>query len=288
MNCLRLHRSCAPIALVWLMLGACGSDDDGDKQTPPPPGQNFATSYARIYCEGLKSCCDAAGEPLDLAACRQAYEGSLAAVNATQFDQEAAKQCLAELPSSLASCSPAKPSTCSRVLSGDAAPGQPCEHDADCKLPAQGWAICARETEDESIKGTCKSVPPPQEGQPCLAEESANEIFICEADPAFYCNYDLNTCWLRAPRGGDCSGDVACALDSRCEPVTRKCVARTAIGSACSVSSECIEGAYCDAGTCAAQKTAGQPCTAFDECAGGCDVDLGACSPVSSCAVLGE
>lgn len=262
------------IGAVALGGAGCGDDDD------PSPAERFASRYADIYCAGMAPCCQAAGNPHEVDACRQLFGlFGYAAAQAKHFDSAAADQCLVELETTLATCDTREPEVCGRVFSGDRAPGQPCESEADCALPASGDTTCDYSFESGSDpSGICKVVLPAADGQPCGDTGSTTELHRCTEDPGFYCEHATNTCRARVPVGADCSSGQ-CAVDARCDSATLTCVALAPVGGKCSGSSDCVAEAFCDpSGTCFAKKAAGEACSGFDECSGFCDSDTGKCT----------
>lgn len=269
-----IARLALPGALALLSTLSCSDDDP--KETA---ATRFMERYAEIYCTGAAPCCAASGSAHDVGACEQfiGVFGRLAALDAKHFDQAAADQCLAELQASLATCNMSDPDVCDRVLSGNASPGQPCDGDYDCALPATGVARCDfTSTEGGEVSGVCKSVLPGAEGTSCAYDQAATQIYECDEEDGLHCDYATDTCHALVAIGQACSSG-GCVAEAFCDSVTQKCVARKAIGEACSFSSDCVETAGCTGGSCVAKKAVGEACTTSSECQGFCDSETNKC-----------
>lgn len=256
-------------APLWLIV-ACGDD-------PPTSRQEFASRYADLICPRLSPCCEATGKQNDVGACKR-FIGLLSGTSNTTFNQAAADACLAALADW--SCTEEEPAVCDAVLSGTVAVGGNCDSTSDCAAPVQGGVTCHVDySSGRSAKGVCKLQPVPAAGQPCGPDSStATEYFVCDEDPAFYC--DSGTCTARSAIGQECAGYTGCAPGAYCDtnvsPWT--CTALAKVGESCG-GVGCVEGAYCDSGSCAKKKPMGEPCQGYDECEGSCDTQSGKCQP---------
>jgi hypothetical protein len=264
----------AACALLCSSLSGCGDDDESGGA-----GAGFMNEYANVYCSGVAPCCAAAGSEHDVSACKQFFEfyGSVAARSAKHFDAAAADQCLVDLQAALASCDSKEPASCSRALSGDAAPGAACDDDIDCALPPAGTARCDLDFETDT--GKCQVLLPPEEGKPCGLGSTESEVYDCTDHPLFYCGSD-SLCVARVAIGSPCTSSNDCTADGFCDTTSNVCVAKIAIGQSCA-SAECVDEAYCDAAdSCQQKKAAGQACTEVEECEGWCDSTTSTCKAV--------
>lgn len=264
-------------------LAACSSGGDSGG-----PAQDWYAKYAHAICTGIAPCCKAEGNPHDPAACVQffTYLGNAGLQhsldNGGHFDAAAADQCLSELQGYFDSCSGSGsgPDVCQRVVDGTAPAGGACQTDFDCAVPAQGTVSCLLGS-GSSSHGTCVQHLPAEEGKPCDTS-SANQttVYDCSSDPAFYCDYNSNTCVKKLAVGQSCDTGT-CVDDASCQPDAQSgastCQPLAALGAACAGYGSCVSDAYCDSGTCVAKLAAGASCTG-DECLGYCDSTTNTCS----------
>lgn len=134
---------------------------------------------------------------------------------------------------------------------------------------------------------------------PCLAlradtdEPAAGVGEDCEAADCrsdLYCDESSNcpVCQMRPGAGGDCSGNVECAVGTYCEPSSELCTAAKAVNATCNDDDECVSN-YCHEalGTCQLPIAKGQACGVGDRCAGFLLCDNGTCAsrrmPGESC-----
>jgi hypothetical protein len=114
---------------------------------------------------------------------------------------------------------------------------------ASCTLASQcarGLA-CVRTT--GATTGTCGTYP--ATGQDC------SNVATCD-DSHDFCAQATHLCTKRIAPGGDCATEPAgCLRYARCDTTTQKCVAKSAAGSACVDSSDCLGSLQCTNGVCA-------------------------------------
>lgn len=145
---------------------------------------------------------------------------------------------------------------CENVFVGLVPDGGDCATSRECAVAGHVCDIVPGDT-----LGKCIALPP--EGQPCTNDEQCADGLIC----AF--SSGAPTCFKPLADGGNCSGDWDCS--SRfCDSKTNLCAPRKTIGSACTATNECVDGAYCEMQSmkCAAQKAGNEACTVDDECLG--------------------
>ena len=67
--------------------------------------------------------------------------------------------------------------------------------------------------------------------------------------------------------GQACGPTAPCArMDNYCDPSSLICVTLPIEGQPCTGGGQCVQYAYCDAGTCQIRPAAGQACTAASGC----------------------
>jgi hypothetical protein len=248
-------RACwaAALAGAW-SLSACsgsgsgGAGGAGGTGAAPNSLEDFLAAYEQAICDDSAPCCAAVGASANIAACKQLVSSltslvlSAASKGTIQYDGANAAECLAAFQQAAASCDQSlmEASACDTVLTGTVQPGGACEINTECIAPPGGDTSCT--------DGACVQEPRGVAGSPCKG--------TCTQDGT------VTVC------SGNGSGDANCYTNDglRCDESTNLCAAPLPIGaSGCSTGDDCVEGAYCDAGTCAAGLPVGSPCT-FDEC----------------------
>ena len=157
--------------------------------------------------------------------------------------------------------------TCAAKIAagGDCSPsGSKCADDLFCKRESTAsTAICAAFIAD---------------GQPCTRND--------ECVAGRWCNVvagtSAGTCGVPPARGQACP-NVACDSSADlCDPTSKTCVARIAVGGDCTaIPTGCVVYANCDATTkkCVARKRGGEACVQTSDCLGGVDCTGGVCVP---------
>jgi hypothetical protein len=212
-----------------------------------------AAAFVADYCDVYKPCCTAAGLPGDGKACRDMFASTSspqAKYDATQGDA-----CLTGLQqqstmSGFCEGSIVPPSACSRAFGGNA--GSDCIQDGDCPSSTQGQVQCVSGAINGMPVRKCQVLVRGQAGSmPCVGTvrggqteysgTSSGDIpdqgYLCDEADGLRCDRD--------PDRGDA------------------CVALTADGANCMLSTDCVVGDFCDAnggGVCAARKGNGAGC----------------------------
>ena len=171
----------------------------------------------------------------------------------------------------------------SEECAGDASCDFPCNSDECCagtcvadevEPDPDPVAIGADCSEADCVDGAyCGDDP-----EVCVA--AANEGEACPGFGADYCVdglfcdafFEASTCYRPGAEGETCDpargfGIVACVrTDLWCDPADTTCKKRPAPGEACDIEVDnCIDYAYCVAGTCVAKPGAGEACGGTDE-----------------------
>jgi hypothetical protein len=268
--------------LLACSLFGCGSisiagPTDPDDQVPPADALgSFSRRQAQVICENLEPCCTGHGYSYDVEGCRARLAGELAlrdtvASAGAVVDATAIDVCLARARDYAVACVPSDEVTraykdaCLRVLTGPMEQGEPCSHDLACKQPkgGEGHARCA--------SGTCVLELPPTEGEPCVAK--APSYSNCDTAVDTYCSLSAGKCLKRAPLGAPCLDTGGCLEGSYCR--AGLCVAKAPAGGDCGGYGDgCLAVGACEPATktCAARRALGEPCNLASECgSGSCD-----------------
>lgn len=126
----------------------------------------------------------------------------------------------------------------------------PCVESAYCDAAAMPPTCQARKDNGDACdaQGQCK------EGQRCDVKGS------------------LPTCYLLSKRGAGCNPALEAGgcirYDDYCHPMDRKCTALPGDGQPCTEAGECLDYAYCDAGTCRKRPIEGGACSDTIKCLG--------------------
>jgi hypothetical protein len=106
---------------------------------------------------------------------------------------------------------------------------------------------CAVNGNPATTVGAC--VKPPARGEPCTG------LFTCDSGGDF-CDPATRTCLARVAVGGACTPNTDdCVLYASCDATTSTCVARGAVGAPCvaAAGSSCLSGLTCANGVCATE-----------------------------------
>jgi hypothetical protein len=249
----------------------CKSDAD--------PGAAFVGRYCDIY----KPCCTAAGLPGDGAACRATFASTSSP--RAKYDATAGDACIAGLMQQsgqpgFCEGSIVPPSDCLRAFGG-AGVGS-CLQDADCAPSSQGDVRCVSATMNGQTTLKCQTQILGSAGAtPCVgsvrggvtlyAGTSSGEIpdqgYLCDAADGLRC--DGTACVALTAEGASCMLSSDCIEADFCDATTGTCAARKPIGAACiDQALECQDGAYCQTTgmTCVAQMDVGGACTDNVQC----------------------
>lgn len=288
------------LLVVALWLGACGGGD-GDSI----PIDQLAGRAMDVVC-ALEIRC---GAVPDRAACDEIVNQRLqleADVKAGKviYDGRAAATCLNAYStfgcsaSDVALFSASRLQSCEDAVKGTVATGGSCLSDDEClsqacdrsacngtveccagtcaaKIPAGGDCsvaearcadelFCRRSTTDQTAICTARI----GDGQPCISTD------VCVAGRR--CNIvtgtGAGTCGAFPAHGQACPGNACDSSTDVCDPASKTCVSRIALGGDCSAfGTGCVAYANCDptTKTCVARKRAGEACAATTDCLGG-------------------
>jgi hypothetical protein len=114
-------------------------------------------------------------------------------------------------------------------------------------------------------------------GQPCSASDACALGSICH----LAATNGPGVCGPYPKLGENCDPAIRPCADeaNTCDATTKKCVARTAVGSSCQYTTECVLYAKCDpaTGTCVATKLTGGACVDRSDCLGSLNCTAGTC-----------
>ena len=197
-----------------------------------------------------------------LQSCKETFKGTVSIGGACLMDEECLSQSC-EKPacnSSIACCA----GTCMAQIpaGGDCSSGGECADDLFCRYNG---------TDQVS---TC--IAPIADGQPCT------DVDICVTGRR--CNLvagtRAGTCGVLPAHGQSCPDTSCDSLTDTCDPVSKTCVSRIAVGGDCSAApSGCVAYASCDPATktCLARKRAGEACAQAADCLSGLSCSGGVC-----------
>jgi hypothetical protein len=281
----------SPLLGVVALAGVIAGLDAGCKDDPPDPAVQFIVDYCAIY----QPCCVAAGRPGDGVAC-QALVASARSPEAP-YNAPAGGDCISRLR--MMANEPGfcegeilPPSSCSRVF-GEMPEGV-CIQDSDCPPSDQGEARCiAGGTETPRCQIQARGAV---DSAPCIGDVRGGVVFytgtmsgevpdlgyLCDAADMLRCDTaQTGACVALTAVGAPCVLSTDCADAAFCDANTGTCAPRNPAGSACiGQALECADGSYCDAAsmTCAAQLDVGTYCTDNVQCLTGNCPD-GTCQP---------
>ena len=275
-------RSLAPLALVPLLVFACGG---GEAVLPPPGVTEFANSLAHALCDNLAGCCKTNGFSFDAGAClaqtqtaAQTYMIGPGVADGARYNPTAASACLALYTSRAQACDdallsgiptdlPGGGESCPNLFVGVVAPGQPCTSTFDCAPgPSGSTVVC--EALGVSAVPTCTVTG--TMGARCTVGNCYPSGLTCV----------YSACAERSSVGGECVSDSDCVPSAYC-PQSGKCAARDLpTGAPCESSpNACGVGSYCNGATSSATCTPdlgyGAPCTQNAACGACNDVACG-------------
>lgn len=270
-----MKRLLGGVFLGWAAFTGCGgSTDGGGTNATPIAKEQFAGELARAVCNNIGSCCQQAGYPHDPTQCAALLEGMYKnmTAGAVQYDPQKGGECVAYAASMVKACSDAPdPGPCENVAVGTVPAGGKCTSSAECIAPAGGDAGCN--------DGVCVQQPRGKLGDGCSSTctEDGNTTSCsggmggassgnasCFTNDGLVCRDD-GKCGAAAKVGETCSYDD-CVASAYCDMSAEKCVARVAVGGACTGEGQCADGAYCDGAKCATEKPQGAPCVESNEC----------------------
>ena len=296
------------LIVAALCLGACGAGD-GDSI----PIDELAGRAMDAVC-ALEIRCGAAP---DRAACEESVYQRLqleADVKAGKviYDGRAAAACLNAYGTLGCSASDAAlfnashQQSCDDVVKGTVAAGGSCLTDDEClseacdkstcnsaleccagtctaRIPAGGDCsavgarcaqdlFCRRNTVDQTAICTARIA----DGQPC----TSSDVCVTGRRCNLVTGTSAGTCGAFPAHGQACPGDACDSTSDVCDPASKTCVSRIAVGGDCSaISTGCVAYASCDPATktCVARKRAGETCAATTDCLSGVACTDGVC-----------
>lgn len=303
---MKLARVLAMLSVLALgtSLAACsdsGNAGTGSTSLGGPSGGGSATGLIDALCTALHSCCVADGKESSRDACVTFYTalsanaklGPNAAACESYLRQHAGdgQVCEGGLQGDDDICEDAlelndKGSTPKRAL------GQTCDFEDDCAVATPGAkADCRHDFNGGSTVTACVELVTVQAGAPCgysMTDDGyPSQVFgsstpsddpptytygICQFKDGLFCDGTTRTCKAFGNIGEPCTGFDSCVKAATCQyeqsSSKQVCVARAAIGEACSNSSSesCVEGAACKDKICVAQKKAGEACALSSDC----------------------
>jgi hypothetical protein len=268
--------------LLPLLFSACSGGGGGASL----PLADYLAQLPAARCAMAVAC----GRVADRATCEAWTTDQAPSISAAvasgklRYDGKAAAACLDQY--NRADCSvtaQAAPSRCPEVIEGNVAPGGACSNDDQCANGScQVNGACAAGT---CCAGTCVADAAAKPiGAACQGSDRCVGDAYCEESAT-----GQGTCRNRLPAGSKCDLGQLCARGSSCldgtcrrpvargascattycddiendvcDPTTKTCVPRTAVGAACS-SGSCVRYASCDlaAGKCVTMGQLGDPC----------------------------
>lgn len=246
-------------AALLVAASSCGSSSEANAGRAYTL-DNVCEQLAQELCPLAKPCCEANELPYILEGCEaEQLEGcgervALAKAERITFDAQAADACMTKTASLMQKCQLSTAddlreyaemrAVCMSIFKGARAEGESCESDIDCAPPSDAnlFASCR--------SGTCVHwTIYAGEGEEC----DQSKLVDCQA--GLYCRTSSpgvppGTCEKVSAIGEHCDFPTQCEASAYCDPLGSECVARKAVGEACSSSNECgIHG--CIDGECA-------------------------------------
>ncbi len=283
-----------------LVMTGCGGRAGEATSSPPVSAKAFPDAMAKSFCAGLASCCQSAGQSVDLLACEARMVARINAPTPSStigYDATKGGQCVAEVRTTLEGCySMEGVSSCDHVYVGLVALGGICSNSKECAKPSTGDVRCiesncvatAAEQRGTLGVGCSTSCVSEANGSYCLGGAASTNstpagAATCYSDDGLYCNLDTWTCEALVEAGGICGSSFACVDAARCNMDIGQCEPRPTAGEACESANDCVPDAYCDADhLCQAKKSDGAGCILENECVGYClkatDADSGSCA----------
>lgn len=241
--------------------GASGETDQGGASDQGPLAPLIAA-----YCAAARSCCSAAGEPLEpLSGCERAFvEQSdnvlLAKTGHVEIDAQALAGCVAAYTEAKATCVlDGVLAACHGIFIGNVAAEGACSDVLECDR-SKGPKVCLRIQGSADALGICKTPPRGKDGDACAqscetdgncssnasSPDASVPLTLCHEEDGLYCSLGTSCVPLGAT-GDECTFDEACGsggyCDSTCKPLG-------AAGDACQFDFACGLGLACVNGAC--------------------------------------
>jgi len=271
-----MNKSFAMVTVV-LVFASCGGKSDSEK-------------FADSYCAEVAKCCGLAGLPADGKMCHQwmAFAAAGGSYNASAGDA-----CLAEMNAEVSAgtfCADLNSSgtACDTVFgtgsSGNKKPGETCSFDSDCAKSSQGDVLCAYLSTGSASINKCQLEIPGKAGDsPCVATKDGDftsfytpsnatdllaQGYVCDVANGVTCQD--GTCVALTALGGACLISTECVRSAYCSYPQDVCTTKIAAGGACTgiAGSECVDSAFCDTAAlvCKAKLANGATCTSSLQC----------------------
>lgn len=287
--------------VVFAAAQGCGGSADsglgggGGVAYVPVAASDFASAYAHAACDDLAGCCTQNGYGYNQPACLAAIQGLVqaelvnpATVAGAAYDANAAGECVARARRTAQTCAQTDEekrlmnAVCGRIYSGLKRPGEECRSTMDCAASPEGrvsctsWSSASRDGGPSGGKMCQVRKTPAAVGDSCegfTGSTAAPPAVVGDcagSSSALRCDPETRTCQPRLALGQKCSGAGGCTTDAYCNYKTQLCEAKLAVGAACTSPDDCAAGASCDfmgTKTCVAKRPVGADCQSSSDCA---------------------
>jgi hypothetical protein len=301
------HRS-RGVVLAFSALFLAVSSAIGCTEEVPGPGpiplEALRDELATATCNQFVRC----GQMPDQATCEATQGDSVltlqlltdAAIGRVTFDEAGARTCVEAIRNR--SCDnqlatqKALADACAKMFVGTVPEGGSCLFAAECAgggtcntamcmgNGACCLGVCEKKPAPVAVGGDCTTNPcvesaycdgaamPPtcqtrkDNGDACDAQGQCKEGQRCDVKGP------VPTCYLLSKRGAGCNPALEAggciSDDDYCHPMDRKCTVLPGDGKPCTEAGECLDYAYCDAGTCRKRPVEGEACSDTLKCLG--------------------
>jgi hypothetical protein len=281
------------LALLALACASCSSDP----ATAPPADPIDLPAFADAYCGLLAPCCQKAGLSTSGVSCHAMFSSS----DTTQtYSAANAGTCVQEIrtaSSGAGFCGGGfTTAACEAVFTskGTKKPGEACTQAFDCAPSSKGPVRCFSANVASGPTQTCLVERVGQAGDhPCVGTKLGSltvttwyssdgpgppEGFICDRGGGLGCS-PSRSCTALTAVGSACTDSSACAVGAFCNPMALKCEVRGGAGAACNSSDGCTDAFYCDFGKsqCVARAAVGADCGGAVQCTSDATCTDGAC-----------
>jgi hypothetical protein len=270
----------------------------------PIPENQLVDELVAAICAGMHACCAGLAYTFDEGSCgvsvREHYDRLLAAhSDVVGYDSIMVGDCVRASRERAAACEYPDSEThpCNRILVGTRPLGSRCRANEECARPPNGEPECVGP--DLMCVANVRGGPGDSCVQTCTLDGSTVSCGELRAGAGRQEDYTRVRCWtndgLRCADdatcqpvieiGAECSlalGGAYCVHAGYCDPATRACEPRLAVGVDCQpgAPTSCVGGAFCsEGGLCEARKPDGAECgdEFEEECAGFCHRVIGTC-----------
>jgi hypothetical protein len=199
-----------------------------------------------------------------------------------KYDPVAGTAAVAAYRAGAKACGTANPGlqVLARVFSGTRKVGETCTTQLDCAQSSEGAVTCLVYSDSSGTSGSiCQLHVTAREGDACggagdVSAPVTNDLCNVSATSPLRCDFTANKCASRVAVGGACGGNGDCIQGAYCGAGT--CAPRIAVGESCAFGGAggdpCSSGAYClgTTGVCTAKKRPGEACTTTAATLGEC------------------